>query len=684
MAKIFRLCSMIASLLIMSFSVHADAESDSDIDALLDMSVEELMEQSVSISTKSEKPLSKTAAPVFVISADDIRRSGAANIPESLRMAPGVQVTQINPHDWNVSIRGLNDQAANRFLVLVDGRSISNNLGSGSFWRDLQSIPMESIEKIEIIRGAGGTIWGVNAMNGVINIITHSALSTKNAHLTAGGGSEQHGFGRFDYTKKITENASVRGYGTYFNVADANGDKNFKGQAGSGWTNGARFDWNDKQDNTVMADASWTENNDEETGSLTLLKPPYNQAINSEPYNHQNGHFLTKWEHYLNAKNHWAIHSFYERANVKDYQVQMKSDIFDMDFTHYFSFDERNNVTWGGGYRRTNSDVGNSTMLKLNPAIFSNDIYNGFIQDEMALDNDKRWILTFGSKFSYYTQTHFEVEPTGSLSWQLNDKNTLWSSVSHAIREPGYGQTNNTSYLIYNSLRNVGGAELPVMVKITGKPGMDAENVNMYQIGWRGAFNGGLTADTTLFYSHYDSMVGMTSAGSPTLNNSLGIPAIASSLRAENNLKAQSYGAELSVNWQTTEWWRNYLSYAFINIDVKPAYATVKSDFYAVNKNESSTPQHQASLRTNFNVTHDIDFDVWWRYTSSTVANKKPINDYFNTDMRVAWRPVKGLELSLIGQNLIQTQHIEYQGDFLQPQVTYISRGVYAKFNWQF
>jgi iron complex outermembrane receptor protein len=665
----------------MLFMMCSARAADSEMDAILDMSVEELMEQNVSISTKSEKPLSKTAAPVFVISADDIRRSGAANIPESLRMAPGVQVTQVNPHDWNVSIRGFNDQRANRFLVLVDGRSISTNLSSGTYWRDLQSIAMESIEKIEIIRGAGGTIWGVNAMNGVINIITRSALTTKNAQLTAGGGSEQQGFGRFDYTKKITENASVRGYGTYFNVADAKGDKNYSGNSGSGWTNGARFDWNNKQDDIVMADANWTENNDEESGLLSMLKPPYNQVINSEPYNHQNGHFLTKWDHYLNANNHWAIRAFYERANVKDYQLQMKSDIFDMDFTHYFSFGERNNVTWGGGYRRTNSDVVNSTMITLKPSVFSSNIYNGFVQDEMALDNDKRWLFTFGSKFSYYSQTRFEVEPTGSLSWHINDKNTLWSSISHTIRVPGRGQTSNASYLVYNSLRNVGGAELPVMTQITGKSGIDAENATMYQMGWRSELNWGLTADTTLFYSQYDSIIGITSMGLPTINNSLGIPAIISSFRSENNLNAQSYGAELSVNWQTTEWWRNYLSYTFINIDAQPSSVNA----YDANKDEKSTPQHQVSLRTNFNVTRDIDFDVWWRYTDSTVTNKRPINDYFNTDMRVAWRPVKSLELSLVGQNLIQTQHIEYQGDILaQPQATYVSRGVYAKFNWQF
>lgn len=667
----------------LSFIAFSGSAADSEMDAMLNMSLEALMEMNVSIATKSEKSLSTTAAPVFVISADDIRRSGAANIPESLRMAPGVQVTQINPHDWNVSIRGLNDQAANRFLVLVDGRGVSSSFTAGTYWRDLQGMPMESIERIEIIRGTGGTIWGVNAMNGVINIITRSALTTKDAQLTAGGGSAQQGFGRFDYTKKITDNASVRAYGTYYNVADAKGDKNFKGQAGSGWTNGARFDWDNKQGDTVMADANWTENDSEETGLLTSLKPPYTQLIDSQPFNHQNGHVLARWEHHINDKNYWAIRSFYDHSNRKDFQIQTKLDVFDIDFTHYFSLGERNNVTWGAGYRRMNDDIGSTLMVKLNPASGSTDIYNAFVQDEMALDENKKWLFTLGSKFEYYSLTGFEVEPSGSLSWHINDKHTLWASVSHAVRVPSRAQTSDASYLIYNSLRYFGNSELPVIVQGKMKSGIDAENSTTYQFGWRGAFSENLTADTTAFYASYNDIIRTESAGLPVINNNLGIPAIVSPWIGNNNVYAQSFGAELSLNWQTTEWWRNYLSYSFLNMDVQP-YAGHTLTFYDPVGLEHSTPQHQVSLRTNFNVTHDVDFDVWWRYTDKIVSNQRPINSYFNADARVAWRPVKGLELSLVGQNLIQTQHLEYQGDILQPQATYVSRGVYAKFNWQF
>ena len=674
-----RLANAALFLYFLNFSVYADSE----MDEMLNMSLEDLMEMKVSIATRSEKSLSTTAAPVFVISADDIRRSGAANIPESLRMAPGVQVTQANPHDWNVSIRGLNDQAANRFLVLVDGRSVSGGLSTGTYWRDLQSIPMETIERIEIIRGSGATIWGVNSTNGVINVITRSALTTKGAQLTAGGGTAQQGFGRFDYTKKVSDNASVRGYGTYFNVADAKGDNNFEGQAGSGWTGGARFDLDNKNGDIVMADASWIESDSEESGSLTMLKKPFTKFINSEPYKHQSGHFLTRWEHHINEKNYWAIRSFYEHVDRNDFPLHTKFDVFDVDFTHYFSLNDQHNLTSGMGYRRTNDDTEGSQTLTLNPASTGNDIYNAFIQDEIALDENKRWLLTLGSRFEYYSLTGFEAEPSGSLSWHINDKHTLWTSVSRAIRVPSRGQTSDSSYLIYNSSRYVGGSEIPVMVQGKGKAGINAENVTTYQMGWRGAFSEDLTADATVFYSNYNDLVNSVVIGSPALNNSLGIPSIISSWQAENSSYAQSFGTEFSLNWQTTKWWRNYLSYSFISVNTQP-YAGKKLDFYDGNRIEKSTPEHQVSLRTNFNVTQDIDFDIWWRYTDSTLTNKRLIDDYFNTDVRVAWRPVKSLELSLIGQNLIQTQHIEYQGDFLQPQMTYVPRGVYAKFNWQF
>ncbi|MGB4498173.1 MAG: TonB-dependent receptor [Methylococcaceae bacterium] len=655
------------------------AFADSEMDELLNMSLEELMEMNVSIATKSEKSLSTTAAPVFVISADDIRRSGAANIPEALRMAPGVQVTQLNPHDWNVSIRGLNDQAANRILVLVDGRSVYSSLTSGTFWRDLQAMPMESIERIEIIRGAGGTVWGVNAMNGVINIITRSALNTKGGQLTAGGGSNQQGFGRFDYTTKINDEASVRGYGNYFNVANAKGDNHFQGQAGEGWMSGARFDWDNKNGDKVMADLSWNENDDEESGKLTTLKPPYTKFINSVPYNHQGGHFLTRWEHHLNDKNYWAIRASYTHGNRKDFQIQTKTNIFDFDFTHYFSLGESNNITWGGGYRRMNDEVANSLLLKLLPSDSHQDLYNAFVQDEIALDDEKRWVFTLGSRFDYYSMTRFEVEPSGSLSWHINDKHTLWTSISHTVRTPSRAQGNNMNTLIFYQMQG----NLPIMLQGTGDKGIDAENSTTYQIGWRGAFSNNLTADATAFYADYSDIISTQAAGSLLINNSLGIPAVIVPWLADNMLYAQSVGAELSLNWQTTDWWRNYLSYSFFNLDSQ-TYKGRTPIFYDGSKHEKSAPQHQISLRTNFNVTKEIDFDVWWRYTDSVVANKRPINDYFNTDVRVAWRPIKDLEFSVVGQNLIQTQHIEFQGDFLMPQPTYVSRGVYAKFNWQF
>lgn len=669
----------ILPMLINFSSANADVETEE----FINMSIEDLMEQHVSIATKSEKALSTTAAPVFVINAEDIRRSGAANIPEALRMAPGLQITQINPHDWNISIRGLNDHAANRILVLVDGRNVYSNLTSGTYWRDLQGIPMETIDHIEIIRGTGGTIWGMNAMNGVINIITRSALQSKGGQLTVGGGSSQQGFGRFDYTKQVDENTGVRAYGTYFNVASVKGDNYFKGQAADGWTTGTRFDWDDKT-NKVMVDASWNENTDEESGKLTILKPPYVKLINSQPYNTQNGHFLTRWEHYLNETNHWSIRTSYAHNNAQHYQMQTDVNTFDFDFTHYFSLFDCNNMTWGGGYRRMNDEIISSLMTQFTPSASHQDLYNGFVQDEIMLDEEKRWLFTLGSRFEYYSMTRFEVEPSGSLSWHINNQHTLWGNISHSIRTPSRGQSKDMSILLFDSMREINSNKitLPVFLKMTGQDGIDAENATTYQMGWRGVFSD-FTADVTTFYAYYNDIISIQGAGEPIVNRSLGIPAVIVPLLGNNMLNAQSYGAELSLNWQVTSNWRNYLSYSFFNLDSRP-YAGHSSVFYNANRYEKSSPEHQISLRTNFDVTHDIDFDVWWRYTDSTIANQRPINAYFNADAQIAWRPIKGLELSLIGQNLLQSQHIEYQGDFFMPQSTYVPRGVYGKFNWQF
>lgn len=658
--------------------------ADDKIEEFMNMSLEDLMEQRVSIVTKSEQALSGTAAAVFVINAEDIRRSGAANIPEALRMAPGLQVTQMNPHDWNVSIRGLNDQASNRILVLVDGRNVYSSLTAGTYWRDLQGIPLETIERIEIIRGTGGTIWGMNSMNGVINIITRSALQSQGGELTAGGGSLQRGFGRFNYITPVGENANLRSYGSYFNVSGVKGDNNFYGQAGDGWLAGARFDWDNKENDKVMMDASWNENSSEESGKLTMLTAPYFKWLNSQRLSSQSGHFLTRWEHQVNEQNHWAIRASYTHNNSQHFQLpQVTTDTLDLDFTHHFAFDERNHIVWGGGYRRTDDDVLGSTLLSFLPQSAHQDLYNAFLQDEITLDDEKRWHFTLGSRFEYYSMTRFEVEPSGSLSWQIDNKHTLWANVSHAIRTPSRGQTGDVNVLLFNSMRDVSSKlSIPVMLKGTGKNGIDAENSTTYQIGWRGMFSD-FTADVTAFYANYNDIISIQSSGQPVVNNSLGFPAVIVPWLANNMLYAQSYGAELSLNWQMTSYWRNYLSYSFFKLDSQP-YAGVSSVFYDVNRHEKSVPENQISLRNSFNVTREIDFDIWWRYTSSTITNQRFIDDYFNADARIAWRPVKNLELSLVGQNLIQSQHIEYQGDFFMPRATFVPRGLYAKFDWQF
>jgi iron complex outermembrane receptor protein len=243
------------------------------------------------------------------------------------------------------------------------------------------------------------------------------------------------------------------------------------------------------------------------------------------------------------------------------------------------------------------------------------------------------------------------------------------------VRTPSRTQSDIALLLVADSAT-------PVMVSGEGKKGIDAENETAYQIGWRGAFSADLTVDATAFYAHYNDITRIERAGNDSFNDNLGFPAYVIGTRVGNNLNAQTYGAELSLSYQANDWWRNYLSYSFFKLE---AQASVGHQLTAADGDEKTAPQHQMSLRNNFNVTSDIDFDLWWRYTDAITTNGRAINEYFNLDARLAWRPVKSMELSVIGQNLIQTHHIEHQEEPLTtPQTTYISRGVYAKVNWQF
>ncbi len=651
----------------------ANAAEESALEKLESMSLQQLMDIEITIATKKEKKSSTVAAPVFVISAEDIRRSGVSNVPEALAMAPGVQVAQLGPHDWAISIRGFNALLSNKLLVLVDGRIVYSPVNAGTYWRDIQSISLEDIKQIEIIRGPGGTIWGANAVNGVINIITYSAMETEGAQLVVGGGSEQRAFTRLSYTHRLSQELAIRAYANYFKVDDAKGLSGQDNQdGGDGWRSGFRADFQDQQNN-VHIDGNWYEHYLNYNSEHTILEPPYRQISNERP-GFRGGHIMARWNRLISADNQWSLQAYFDFTKRNDPILQVAVEIFDIEFNHQFTWLDRHTISWGGGYRQISDDVSSTLTLTMQPAKKATDLFNFFVQDEISLDQNKRWLLTAGSKFEYYSLGNLEVQPSLSLIWNLSDKISLWGSISHAVRT----LTRDQNDLKIFAFRRLLMMDTPVKVQGVGGEDLDAEQVTAFQVGWRAQLPGQVMSKVAFFYNRYEDIIKTEMLGFPLLNED-GLLSVQSQL--DNLAEAQSYGVEVALDWAFADWWRNYFSYSYFRLNSR--HVSDRHLFFP-DLNEVNTPEHSASLRMQFNLTDTIELDAWFRYTDEIKVVEALIDDYVDLDMRLGWQVNSEIEVSLIGQNLIQTQHKEYDDEFFYPQASRIERGVYGKLVWRF
>src|SRR5947209_9123363 len=365
---------------------------------LTELPIETLLQMEVTtVSRKSEK-LSQSPAAVSVITQDDIRRSGVTSIPEALRLVPGLEVARLDASQWAISARGFNDVFANKLLVLQDGRSIYTPLFSGVFW-DVQGTMLEDIERIEVIRGPGATLWGANAVNGVINIITRSARDTQGLLITGGGGTEEHDFGGVRYGGKFSEHAFFRIYGTYFNRDDSalpNGDDAHDGwQLGRG---GFRLDWDVSEHNLLTLQFDLYRGTLHQVfGTFDPANPINFTRVVRDEIDLAGENLLGRWSHSFSSDSDLRLQLYYDRTERNTVIFKEDRDTFDIDFQHRFPLGRRHDVIWGGGYRVTGDQVGNSPTISLTPDSRTTHLFSAFVQDEIALVPD-RFRLTLGSK----------------------------------------------------------------------------------------------------------------------------------------------------------------------------------------------------------------------------------------------------------------------------------------------
>jgi len=629
-----------------------------DLDDIASLDVEV-----TSVSKKAQK-LSDSAAAIFVISNEDIRRSGATSIPEALRMAPGVNVARINANQWAITTRGLNGRFANKLLVLLDGRSVYIPSFSGVYWEQLDTL-MADIERIEVIRGPGATLWGSNAVNGIINIITkHGAdisgpkkTAAKNGLFSFGGGNQEQDFANLRYAKSFGDATYGRVY--LKTHQHDNFEKVGGGSANDDWDfiqSGFRFDSQLDELNIVQIQGDIYKANFKQQHRLPSLTPPQFDDIVNDNTNAWGGNLLGKWQHA-----NFSLQVSYDTFSRDEATLREMRDTFNIDAEYRFRLGHSHEVISGVGYRYSRDAFSNSFHIAFDPDERSDSLYSAFIQDEISLIDNALW-LTLGTKLEHNAFTGFEYQPSARILWAFSDKQRVWGAVSRALRTPSRADQNST-------LRTR--VFPPFFLTTFGDPDYDAEILIAWELGYRFAPSKTLSFDLTSFYHEYDEVRGLTQ-GAPSIID--GLPTIP--LTFNNELGGRPYGWELSTVWQVYDAWRLDLTYSYLEVNIETT--NLFEDTIV-----SLGPRNQASLRSQFDLSPTLELDFWFRYVDEVQAISNIIDDYFTMDIHLAWRPTKTVELSLVGQNLLDSRQQEFEQElFIDP--VEIERGVYAKVAVQF
>lgn len=653
----------------------SDARASVPENPFLQMSLTELLDVEVTSVAGKEQRLAEAAAAVFVISAEDIRRSGATTIPDILRMAPGINVARIDANKWAVTARGQNGLWANKLLVLQDGRSVYTPLFAGVWW-DVQSPMLEDIERIEVIRGPGATLWGANAVNGVINIITRSAQDTQGGLLNAGYGGEEPGFASLRYGGMLGEDAHYRVYAKAFRREDAQlvggGDAWDGGSQGS---IGFRTDWARGGDGLSLQGDLYTGEN-RRLNTLDSLQPPYSSVVADEE-DLSGGNLLANWTRQLSDSSDVSLRAWYEYSERTSQLLDERRDTFDVDVQHRWAAAAGHEIIWGLGLRHTRDDIRGSRRVNVEPSSRSDNVISGFLQDEIQLIAE-RLRLTLGAKIEHNDYTGSEWQPSARLLWTPDHRHSLWAALSRAVRTPSRwdhdGRITGTSE----------GLTVPNVLSFSGSREMDAESLLAYELGYRVQASEQVSLDIALFYNDYSGLRGISSV-SPACQPSATAPPcfipadeyLSLPFVFDNSLSGESYGFEINADWRWREDLRLIAAYSYLQAHFQSEYANRLDEAWA-----DSAPRNQLSVRAQWDVRPDVDVDLWLRYADDLPNHQ--VDAYLTLDLRLAWRPQPDLELSLVGRNLLQDAHVEFieRQENLIP--TEVERSLYALARWRF
>jgi iron complex outermembrane receptor protein len=647
---------------------------------LAEKSLEDLMNVEVTSVSKKEQKLWRTAAAIFVITQEDIRRSGATNIPDLLRMVPGMDVGQINGSTWAIGARGFNQQFSNKLLVMVDGRTVYSPTFSGVFW-DTLDLPLFDIERIEVVRGPGGTIWGANAVTGVINIFTKKASDTSGTVLEAGGGNFQQGFGMAQYGGTLGQKTNFRVYSKYFNQ---NHMLDLNGQSGAdGWhrlRGGFRMDSSLSSKDSLMIEGHLSAGREGEFGfKLPSVTSPGFVAV-SEEISLANGSFETIWNHIYSGGSDSSLQVSFDQHRRDDPLNPELRNTFDLAYRHHLSFGGRQDIVWGLGYRYTTDRIGGSLTVAMNPPSRALQLFDSFIQDEIALV-PKRLFLTLGAKLEHNDYTGFEVMPSVRATWSPSDRYMIWAAVSRALRAPSRNDTN----LVLNIGEFPGPGGAPTLLRLLGNPHFQDERLIAYEAGYRAMLSKRFSIDIALYFNDWDHL--QTTEPSASFFEAIPLPAHeVQTLMYGNLMHGESHGFELTAKWNVTDRWS--LSPAFALTSEHMHTDPMSADTQTLLFTEGNSPDQLVQLRSHFDLRRNLAWDAS-AYFVNALTNQGPFSNlnipsYTRLDSVLTWKAREGLSVSIVGQNLLKDHHMEFEDVNGSMQSGQVKRSAYAKFTWTF
>ena len=619
------------ALLAASPSALLARDDDFSIDDVLETSIEELMTVQVTTVSGREQEWFEAPAALYVITAEDIRRTGHHTLADVLRVAPGVFVGQSASNEWAVGMRGFSFGLANKTLVLIDGRAVYEPLFGGTFW-DVQDVLLEDVDRIEVIRGPGPTLWGANAVNGVINVITKRAGETQGTYVNAGGGNEEQGFVSARHGGKLSDKGAYRVWGKYFNRDDL--ERSDGGSAHDEWDlghGGFRADLRGDERTTYTLQGDVYDLQFDEQLQLPVPDASFMFETHDDHGEANGGNALFRVSRASSETSGWTLQTYYDHAYRRvSADFEFERNTADVDFRHHFKLGGAHEIMWGLGYRYNHDDT--DPALR-DTTIFDPDsrgihIYSAFVQNTVTIVPDRLFAM-FGTKLDHNTYTDFEVQPSARLWWTPGDHNTLWAAISRPVRHPT--RLERDGFVALAVAETEPGVFVPLGAE--GNPDLESERLVAYELGYRRRLTGDVTLDVAAFYNDYTQLIFLPSTV-------LG--------QWSDEGSGEAYGAEVAATWRPTTYWKLVGSYAYVDVLIHGPILP---------QDEGNSPVNQFKARSYLDVTDDLELNSAIYYVDRLpTADADP---YVRFDVGVTWRARDNLELSMWGQNLLEESHRE-------------------------